>query len=266
MTSDETLRFYDDQARRYAGIRARPIQVYTDSAECDVLAPHVAAAGDILDLGCGEGRLTRWIASRKRAQGGAFHVHGADFSPAMIDHAIRSNGDLPASYSVGDAMALEFADDSFDLVASCTAPNNFPTLEVALCEIHRVLRPGGIFFATIINAQETARFARYAYYAPYYLWQWSKRLAGGPSGYHRVLYSREDLERLLADRFEIVELTGMRVVPDFVPEFPLNIWPPLFPVMRGILKATAGLDRRLERHPRMGRHARFHLVIARAVK
>lgn len=266
MTSDVTLHFYDEQARHYAGIRARPIQIYTDKAECDALAPHVHAARDILDLGCGEGRLTRWIASRKQAQGGEFRVHGADFSPSMIDQAIRFNEELPATYSVGDAMALEFPDNSFDLIASCTAPNNFPSLDGALSEIHRVLRPGGIFFATIINAQETARFARYAYYSPYFLWHGLKRLFGGPSGYRRVLYSRDELEHLLAGQFEIVELTGMRVVPDFVPEFPLNIWPPLFPIMRWILKATAGLDRRLERHPRIGRHARFHLVIARAVK
>ncbi|MCZ8109090.1 MAG: class I SAM-dependent methyltransferase [Burkholderiales bacterium] len=266
MTSDVTLRFYEEQARQYARIRARPIQIYTDKAECEALEPHVLAASDILDLGCGEGRLSRWAASVKRAQGAKFRVHGADFSPNMIDQAVRFKGDLPVTYSVSDAMAMEFPDNSFDLVASCTAPNNFPTLDGALSEIHRVLRPGGVLFATIINVQETARFARYAYYAPYFLWRVLKRLAGGPSGYHRVLYSRDDLERLLAGRFEIIELTGMRILPDFVPEFPLNIWPPLFPVMRGILRATAALDRRLERHPRIGRHARFHLVIARAIK
>ncbi|WOH48816.1 class I SAM-dependent methyltransferase [Bradyrhizobium sp. sBnM-33] len=264
--SNATLQFYNEQARRYAELRARPIQVYTDAAERAALEPYALAASDILDLGCGEGRLTRWIAAMKRKHGGSFRVHGVDFSPEMIAQALRFNGDLPATYGVGDAMALEFPDGSFDLVASCTAPNNFPTLEGALSEIHRVLRPGGIFFATIINAEETARFARYVYYAPYFLWRGVKRLGGGAGGYHRVLYSRDELERLLAGRFETVELSGMRVVSDFVPEFPLNVWPPLFPIMRGILKFTRDLDRRLERHPHFGRHARFHLVVARAVK
>ncbi|WP_066476312.1 class I SAM-dependent methyltransferase [Bosea sp. WAO] len=264
--NDETLRFYDEQAKGYSEIRARPIQIYTDRLEREAMMPLVAEARDILDLGCGEGRLTRWIAATKRQQGGAFAVHGADFSPEMIVHAEAQNGDLPATYGVGDAMALPFPDNSFDLIVSCTAPNNFPSLDGALDEIRRVLRPGGIFCATIINGEETARFARYLYYSPYYLAQLAKRLVGGASGYHRVLFSRDELASLLRGRFDVMELTGMRVIPDFIPEFPLNIWPPLFPVMNGLVRATEGLDRRLSRHPRAGRHARFHLVIARALK
>lgn len=264
--NDETLRFYDEQAKGYSAIRMRPIQVYTDRLERQAMAPLVADARDILDLGCGEGRLTRWIAWCKRQQGGDFSVHGADFSAGMIAEAQALNGDLPASYGVGDAMALPYPDDSFDLIVSCTAPNNFPSLDGALDEIRRVLRPGGIFCATIINGDETARFARYLYYSPYYLAKIAQRLVRGASGYHRVLFSRDELAALLKGRFEIVELAGMRVVPDFVPEFPLNIWPPLFPVMSGLIRATEGLDRRLAKHARFGRHARFHLVIARALK
>ncbi len=264
--NDETLRFYNEQAKGYSAIRARPIQVYTDRLEQEAMAPLVAEARDILDLGCGEGRLTRWIAATKRAQGGAFSVHGADFSPEMIVHAQAQNGDLPATYGVGDAMALPFEDNSYDLIVSCTAPNNFPSLDGALDEIRRVLRPGGIFCATIINGEETARFARYLYYSPYYLAKIAQRLVNGASGYHRALFSREELAGLLCGRFEIMQLTGMRMVPDFVPEFPLNIWPPLFPVMNRLVRAMEGIDRRLSNHPRAGRHARFHLVIARAIK
>lgn len=264
--NDETLRFYDEQSKGYSSIRARPIQIYTDRLEREAMAPLVARAHDILDLGCGEGRLTRWIAATKRAQGGQFSVHGADFSAGMVEMAQSANGDLPATYGVGDAMALPFADDSYDLIVSCTAPNNFPSLDGALDEIRRVLRPGGIFCATIINGEETARFARYLYYSPYYLAKLGQRLLRGTSGYHRVLFSRDELARLLESRFEIVELSGLRMIPDFVPEFPLNIWPPLFPVMNGIVRATEGLDRKLGRHHVAGRHARFHLVIARALK
>lgn len=263
---DKTLSFYDEQARGYSRIRARPIQIYTDHLERETMTPLVAAAKDILDLGCGEGRLTRWIAATKREQGGAFTVHGADFSSEMIVQAEALNGELPATYGVGDAMALPYPDNSFDLIVSCTAPNNFPSLDGALDEIRRVLRPGGVFCATIINSDETARFARYVYYSPYYLVQFVKQLLGGPSGYHRVLFSRAELKGLLKGRFEIAEISGMRVIPDFIPEFPLNIWPPLFPLMNGLVRATRGLDGRLARHPVAGRHARFHLVIARALK
>jgi ubiquinone/menaquinone biosynthesis C-methylase UbiE len=266
LMTNETLHFYNEQASNYPAIRARPIQVYTDRLEREAMAPFVVDARDILDLGCGEGRVTRWLAQVKRDQGGSFTVQGADFSPDMIAQAQALNGDLPATYRVGDAMALPYADESFDLVVSCTAPNNFPSLDGALDEIRRVLRPGGVFLATIINGQETARFARFLYYAPYYLIALARRLVKGSSGYHRVLFSRDDIVGLLRGRFEPIELSGMRVVADFVPEFPLNIWPPLYPLMRGVIHATQGLDHKLAKHRLIGRHARFHLVIARALK
>ena len=266
MAPNETLRFYNEQARQYPVIRARPIQVYTDDLERKALAPYVASAKAILDLGCGEGRLTRWMAEQVQACGGTTQVHGADFSPEMIAVAQALNGDLPATYGVGDAMALPYADSSFDLVVSSTAPNNFPNLDTALGEIHRVLSPGGYIFAVVINKSEAARFARYAYYAPYFAWRLLRRAWKGPSTYERTLYTRSDLESLLRGRFEIIRMEGLRVVSDFIPEFPLNFWPPLFPVMRGLIRLTTTLDQRLAEHPVIGRHARFHLVIARVIK
>jgi len=266
MAPNETLRFYNEQARHYPAIRARPIQVYTDDLERDALAPYVASAQAILDLGCGEGRLTRWMAEQVQARGNTARVHGADFSPEMIAVAKALNGDLPATYGVGDAMALPFEDNSFDLVVSSTAPNNFPNLDVALKETHRVLSPGGYFFAVIINKDEAARFARYAYYAPYYAWRLIRRSWEGPSDYERTLYTREDIEGRLRGHFDIVRIQGLRIVSDFVPEFPLNFWSPLFPIMRGLINQTKAIDQTLAKHPIVGRYARFHLVIAKAVK
>lgn len=265
MDNQETLRFYDSQARHYHKIRARPVQVYTDASERAALLPLVSEASDILDLGCGEGRLSSWMAREKQKQGGPFEVWGVDFSPEMVRYARQFAADLPVKFAVGDAMGLEFADNSFDLVVSCTSPNNFPSLDGALSEIHRVLRPGGLFFAVIINSRELARFARYVYLAPYFIREFFRKLRRD-DGYIRVLYSRDELERLLAGRFEILELAGMRVLPDFVPVVPFNIWPPLFPATRAVLKAGENLDRKMERSAFFGPRARFHRVVARVVK
>ena len=45
----------------------------------------------------------------------------------------------------GDSENLPFEDDSFDAITVAFGIRNFETLEKGLAEIHRVLRPGGIF-------------------------------------------------------------------------------------------------------------------------
>ncbi len=50
---------------------------------------------------------------------------------------LRSNG------SIGDLLALPFADDSFDAATIGFGARNLADLELGLRELHRVLRPGG---------------------------------------------------------------------------------------------------------------------------
>ena len=143
-----------------------------------------------------------------------------------------------------------------------TAPNNFPDIRAAISEVHRALVPGGVFIALIINKNEIAQYARYVYLFPHYFARWFRRR---PQGYVRILYSQAELVELFKDRFEILELRGLRILPDFIPEFPFNFWRPLFPFTQALLRLGAGLDRQLSRSI-AGRRARFHLIVARARK
>jgi SAM-dependent methyltransferase len=54
---------------------------------------------------------------------------------------------------VGDAQALAFADDSFDLVIAAWMLYHVPDLDRGLREIARVLRPGGALVATTNSTQ-----------------------------------------------------------------------------------------------------------------
>ena len=103
----------------------------------DLVPPVVERA---LDVGCGAGGLTRWLAAR------AAHVIGLDVSPAMLDIARRRRDAeaLPnADFVLGDAEEPPFGAGSFDLVASDASIHD-TDLSRTLPALRRVVRPGGL--------------------------------------------------------------------------------------------------------------------------
>jgi ubiquinone/menaquinone biosynthesis C-methylase UbiE len=258
-----TLAYYDQQARLYPKLRARPVQLYTEKLEREIIAPYLQGATRVLDLGCGEGRIARWMAEEARAAGHALEIHASDFSGEMVAIARRLSPNLPITYFVDDATAMKVAENSYDLIVSSTAPNNFPSIRAAVSEIHRILAPGGVFIGVIINKDELAQYARYVYLFPYYLF---RMLCPVSHGWVRTRYSRTQIETLFSTRFEIVELRGLRVLPDFIPEFPFNFWRPLFPLTNAAIRGLARADRRLAASARFRGRARFHVIVARVRK
>jgi demethylmenaquinone methyltransferase/2-methoxy-6-polyprenyl-1,4-benzoquinol methylase len=96
----------------------------------------VVRPGDrVLDVCCGTGDLALACA----AEGG--RVTGLDFSERMLERARRKTDAV--EWVAGDAIALPFADASFDAAAVGFGVRNVPELERALGELRRVLRPGG---------------------------------------------------------------------------------------------------------------------------
>jgi ubiquinone/menaquinone biosynthesis C-methylase UbiE len=97
---------------------------------------------DVLELGCGAGDDVRSFA-RRVGPGG--HVLGIDSAPALVAEAARRSRDreLPVAYRVGDALALELADDSFDRVRIERLLMHVEEPLQVLHESARVLRPGG---------------------------------------------------------------------------------------------------------------------------
>jgi SAM-dependent methyltransferase len=95
-----------------------------------------------LEIGCGIGRMTRWLA-------GAFQqVVGMDISPEMIERA-RSYNVANARFELGSGRDLRGIDPcSVDFVFSYIVFQHIPDRNVILeyfKEIGRVLRPGGLF-------------------------------------------------------------------------------------------------------------------------
>jgi ubiquinone/menaquinone biosynthesis C-methylase UbiE len=97
---------------------------------------HVGRAPErVLDVGCGTGEGTLFLA-REFPQA---RVRGVDLSEEMVRAAVAKVGLDPEgriAFKVGDAAALPYPDDSFDLLTQLNMPPFF-------VELARVLRPGG---------------------------------------------------------------------------------------------------------------------------
>lgn len=112
-------------------------------------------AGDrLLDLGCGFGRHA-YQGARLGAEVVAFDA-GADEVRQVLDTfaAMVVAGELDAESSRvgsvrGDALALPFADGSFDRVIASEVLEHIPDDESAMAELARVLRPGGSMAVTV---------------------------------------------------------------------------------------------------------------------
>jgi ubiquinone/menaquinone biosynthesis C-methylase UbiE len=144
---DETLekerRFHDNWA---AAIDVDGIRVADYFEACT--APEnrfiLRQMGDIrgkllLDLGCGAGENSVYFAKK-----GARCV-ATDYSPGMVDVALKlavANG-VKIEGRTANAMALDFPDNTFDLVYASNLLHHIPDPKIALKEMHRVLKPGG---------------------------------------------------------------------------------------------------------------------------
>src|SRR5882672_5157174 len=106
----------------------------------------VSADARVLDVGCGSGWATRLLAGY--AING--QVTGIDISDEMIRVARESASALPnTDFEVASAEQLPFPDSEFTHVFSMESLYYYEDIAGALTEIHRVLRPRGLFVAVV---------------------------------------------------------------------------------------------------------------------
>src|SRR5215472_12058323 len=99
-----------------------------------------AAEGRVLEIGLGSGLNQPLYRENVRS------VIGLEPSPELLRMARRQRtaASVPVEFVQGSAEAISLEDDSIDTVVTTWTLCTIPDVDRALCEVRRVLRPGGI--------------------------------------------------------------------------------------------------------------------------
>ena len=141
-------------------------------------------AGRGLDVGCGDGVLTRILAELAEAR---WELVGVDPDPAECALAERSG--LYAAVHETGADQIPEPNSSFDFAFANSVLEHIPDLAPCLKEVGRCLKPGGLFFATVPSPGLHKCMSGPG---------WSRRIT-------RVEYLRETDARLLHFRYPSVD-------------------------------------------------------------
>ena len=114
------------------------------------IADEIARAFDhapcrVLDLGCGGGFLSNYLAERGHA------VTGVDTTAENLTVARANDRTRTATYELADACALPFGRGSFDVVCAMDLLEHVEDPERVIAEASRVLVPGGLFVFHTFN-------------------------------------------------------------------------------------------------------------------
>jgi len=116
-----------------------------------LLKPRLDLGGRrVLEIASGRGGLAVWMATRPAADRPRQLV-AADFAFSALDAARAHAAGAAVAFAQADIMRLPFPDARFDAVVSCETLEHVPDPRLALAELYRVLRHGGVLYLTMPN-------------------------------------------------------------------------------------------------------------------
>jgi len=118
-------------------LACEPARETVTPAERALLTHVPGTARHAIDVGCGDGVLTRVLATR------GMSVVGLDISPRMIALALaRTDPRLGIEYRHDDVMTADLPERTFDVVLSVAVAHHFP-LDAIVPRLVRLVAPGG---------------------------------------------------------------------------------------------------------------------------
>jgi 2-polyprenyl-3-methyl-5-hydroxy-6-metoxy-1,4-benzoquinol methylase len=127
-------------------LSAKTMTQILDRIKFEYLRAILPARGTTLEVGCGSGRLSCWLALA------GYQTACLDFSANALQSA-RVNyaeANTQGTFLAGNAMELPMRDNSLDIVLSTGLLEHFADPSPIVREMVRVLKPGGLFYSDIV--------------------------------------------------------------------------------------------------------------------
>ena len=149
--------------------------------------------GSVLEVGPGPGYVgLEWL---RKSKGGT--LTGLEISPAMMRIAEKNAKEYMLSHQVnyveGNCMSMPFADHSFDAVFSNGSLHEWEDPVLAFQEIHRVLKPSGIFCISDLRRDVSLLTRSFLYYSVQ-----PKEIRPGMITSLAAAYTLKELKQLMA--------------------------------------------------------------------
>lgn len=129
---------------RYSKLYDFEIKHFNDKAYAkmyQMMSNSLSSDMDVLEVATGTGLISLGISRFVRS------IEATDFSPKMIEAAMKKKVPHNVNFSIEDATALSFQDATFDAAIVSNALHIMPEPENALSEISRVLKQNGLLIA-----------------------------------------------------------------------------------------------------------------------
>jgi len=144
----------------------------------------------VLDICCGTGDLALSLAAevRRAKLSSPGKIFGGDFAHPMLirarEKANQAGEGVTIEFLEADALALPFADQSFDLITTAFGFRNLANYSAGLAEFYRVLKPGGAVAILEFTEPESALFGLiYRFYFHHILPRLGGVVSGSPQAY-----------------------------------------------------------------------------------